>query len=363
MQDRLDKVGHWLRLARLEFVLAAVADMWLVILLAVHIEPAGRQNPDLTALPLPIALLLGAIIAAGLSIYGLVLNDMLDVRRDRTLMPGRPLPTGKIGFRAALVIGVLGLLSALSSAVMLGEGAALLCGLTATLILFYNTTARFLPAAGIITFAVVRMLHMFVANPEMGMLWPVWLNLTFVLAIGTAVHILLGRRPRMSGGTIGVICGAWVFWTFALLGWMNWRHTETLPMGPANASLLWVGPAVMSLIIALLAWYFIPSTGNHHAIDTGPTPGHAKDDLSALRRIIRLKRLRQHRATGRRLIVISCVGLIALDASWLMSAGWWTSGLVILSLAGVAGVGEVALRIIDMRPGSSPPYRMRGLAK
>src|SRR5690606_22370569 len=129
MPSWMDKLVQLMRLTRVELVVNAVADLWLIVLLAWFVESAGIVQSGISGGRLPLwgVLVLTAIIASGLSSYGLALNDVMDVRRDRTMSPKRPLPAGSISLRTAFTVTVLGLLAALLASVMLGRESALLC--------------------------------------------------------------------------------------------------------------------------------------------------------------------------------------------------------------------------------------------
>lgn len=84
----------YLKLFRLPFVFTAMADSATGYLMT-------------SSAPQPRVLGLLALASAGLYLFGMAMNDVADHRRDRTLAPGRPIPSGKISLRGATTAAVL----------------------------------------------------------------------------------------------------------------------------------------------------------------------------------------------------------------------------------------------------------------
>src|SRR3982751_2753181 len=97
-----------LQLTRVALAFTAIADAWTVLLLR-------RPGTDATPIGWPIILkmLLMAIVSFGLYGFGMSLNDLLDARRDRIFAPRRPIPSGRIKPRGALIIALVLLMAAL----------------------------------------------------------------------------------------------------------------------------------------------------------------------------------------------------------------------------------------------------------
>jgi 4-hydroxybenzoate polyprenyltransferase len=85
----------YLKLFRLPFVFTAIAD-----------SAAGYLIASKTA-PQPRVLGLLALASAGLYAFGMAMNDVADRSRDKTLAPGRPLPSGRITLRGAVTASFL----------------------------------------------------------------------------------------------------------------------------------------------------------------------------------------------------------------------------------------------------------------
>ena len=121
------------RILRLPLFVTAVADVTAGYFVA--LAPNWEQF-DWTRL----ALLAG--VSTGLYLFGMVQNDLVDLRRDRFLKVPRPLVTGEIGIGAAVVLLVLTALLAGACASPLQGGALVLAILTFGAINLYNLGAK-----------------------------------------------------------------------------------------------------------------------------------------------------------------------------------------------------------------------------
>jgi len=92
-----------------------------------------------------LAALLGGT-SAGLYLFGMVQNDLVDVRRDRFLKVPRPLVTGDLGIGVAVLLLILTGAVAAVCAVMVGRGALVLAIGTFAAINLYNMAAKRGPA-------------------------------------------------------------------------------------------------------------------------------------------------------------------------------------------------------------------------
>src|SRR5688572_28750515 len=110
---RLSRFIPILRFMRLQHALPAVSSSWLMVALAFVVEPEFRRNEALTNYGMWAGFGLGSVVAAGLSIYALALNDILDLRHDRTFEPDRLLPSGRVKLTSALVLALVSLASAM----------------------------------------------------------------------------------------------------------------------------------------------------------------------------------------------------------------------------------------------------------
>ncbi|MBI5366094.1 MAG: hypothetical protein HZA54_03580 [Planctomycetes bacterium] len=133
MTQVLRTVGDWLRLARVQNLPTALADVWTGYALAAGLAVAGTVGADPAGgggTAAPAALLfpaptrtLGFLSLAALAAYagGCCLNDLADLPRDRRLHPTRPLPAGRITPVAAL-LSVLALFATAQLAALAAGG-------------------------------------------------------------------------------------------------------------------------------------------------------------------------------------------------------------------------------------------------
>ncbi len=141
------RIESWLRLLRVPNLLTVPGDPiagYLLAVLCFGIEPSLLK------------LLPAAGAALCLYCFGLLLNDMVDLKIDLEERPERPLPAGHVSFNsarnAAVAFGVTGLNCALFAGVPVLYAAALL----STLIIFYNAGFKRLPVVGVVTMGLCR---------------------------------------------------------------------------------------------------------------------------------------------------------------------------------------------------------------
>jgi len=122
---------------RLPLVVTAVADVVAGYTVAiVHVSRPFDWR---------LAALVGGV-SAGLYLFGMVQNDLVDVRRDRALKVPRPLVTGEVGVGVAVVLLIVTGLAAAVCAVRVGGGALVVAIGTFAAINLYNLAAKRGPA-------------------------------------------------------------------------------------------------------------------------------------------------------------------------------------------------------------------------
>lgn len=308
MTTRWQRILRLVQLGRIELIFSVISNTWLMILLARKIETSRGVGPAMTVGSLALALGLGAAVATGLAIYGLALNDAFDARHDRAFSPERPIPAGAISLTTVIVLGVLGLLGAVLATAFLGLGSTVLCVIAAIAILFYNITGKFFPAVGIMLLGLIRALNMFIPYPWVEFAWPIWLTMTHVMICAVVVHVLEGKRPRLHGPDWWGLCAGWTFWTLTLVTWMSWRNQGAPGLVQGRPG-LWLGPLIAAGLFALVSWY----------------------NLRA-----KMRPLRARRAAAGAFLRLSMLWLILYDAVWLLSAGFYGPGCLLLLLFTVA---------------------------
>lgn len=120
-----------LQLVRLPTVFSAAADIVLGFLLThATLEPAGT---------------FGWLLGVSICLYwtGMILNDFFDRTVDARERPGRPIPSGRISARAALLLAIGLNATALAGASLVGNNTLLVaCGLTVTVWLYDGLLKR-----------------------------------------------------------------------------------------------------------------------------------------------------------------------------------------------------------------------------
>jgi hypothetical protein len=295
--------NKWIRLLELirpDVLPALVSGPWLMVFLAFGIEPADRRNPALDAMGLLPCLLYSAVVAVGLGIFMMALNDALDARHDRAFEPDRPIPSGHVTQRAAFGLAMAALLVALGASLSFGSVSVVLALVAAGAIVFYNVAGRFVPAVGVITLGLALALMMVIPNPKLAFAWPVLLTMTHVIAASTLRYFLAGKRPRLTPINGWGICVGWAFWVMVVLVLIRVR-TDGITHEGLGA--VWVGPTTAATAYVLITWLML-----------GPT------SLAS----------RARHGTAARFSRLAIAWLIIFDASWLLSTGLWWQGLVLL---------------------------------
>jgi len=230
------------RLLRLPLVATAVSNVTAGYLVALLVAGDLRDfNPTV--------LVLLAGTSAGLYLFGMVENDLADVRRDRFLGVRRPLVTGEVGWPMAVALLVL---TALAAGVCvwhlravceprLGGPAVLLAVGTFAVINLYNLAAKRGPAYVAITvMGLCRILNYGIGvaaavgiprhRIDLGLLLPtgpLWVRHSLALFFATAVitgYSIAARRR------LGVSSRPWqIFAVFSLLGGLGmWFIAHTV---------------------------------------------------------------------------------------------------------------------------------------
>ena len=161
------------------------------------------------------AWLVGATIAVavGLYGYGMALNDIIDRRRDRQIARTRPLPSGRIGVGAAVIVAGLLLALALAGGFVFYQRAeaalvslVLVC-FTAVLIGLYDYAGKYLVWLGLLMLGLVRFFHASVASPQIPVVWHLLFILNHVVIISAVAYVWEAKRPpltREQGWTLAV---------------------------------------------------------------------------------------------------------------------------------------------------------------
>ncbi len=312
-----------LQLMRVALAFTAVADTWTIMFL----HGPGRPAP---ANPV-VSLILAGATSFFLYSFGMVLNDLLDARRDRLFAPWRPIPSGRISPAAATVLSLLFLLLSLFSAAMLivyqrhvlMPISLLLAMGVALLIVFYNAAAKYLGAIGLLTLGLIRALNCLIGKPNSHFLLLSMLLFTHITLAGAAAYYLESKRPRLKLKDVAAIPAGLLFLNGLMLAAMVYWHQinrlfllDALGLGLSfTAYFLWAG-------------------------------------------VIFFNRKIPPRVRGQRVMQIGLFWLFIYDSVLLASNGQPLAALVILALGVISVATFAILRLLGRDSPHKPQYRV-----
>lgn len=137
----------WLKLVRLPNLLTVPGDPVAGFLLA---AVCASQLPN----PLALAAAAGASLC--LYVFGLILNDLVDLETDQRERPERPLPAGEITVPQARMAAIAMALSGLNLALFAGRHALYLAAALAGMIFLYNAALKRVRVAGVCAMGLCR---------------------------------------------------------------------------------------------------------------------------------------------------------------------------------------------------------------
>ncbi len=256
MRRFLHAIAPYLHLTRVTTAFAAVANVWLIVLWT-RAHAAERGLVEVEEGPLWLLLLGGMVAALGLFAFGASLNDILDLRRDRSLHPERPLASGQIRLETALFLVAGTLAAAVLGATVFGTIGVMLTLLVAGAIMAYNAAGKFIPAIGLPLLGLIYSGHMVIPNVRLVFVWPVLLVLTHALIVAALVHVVSGKTPPISRRAVIAAVFGWVFWSVVILliGRYNGLGAGLTEWWPA-----WVSPwsgivtAGLAILYVLFVW-------------------------------------------------------------------------------------------------------------
>jgi len=308
-------------LSRYTIALAAIADVWFVVLWSRR-APGEHAwaDPALLESANWLVLLGSAAMALGMVSFGITLNDLLDVRRDRSLHPTRAIAAGRVAAELGLVVALLSAMVGTLGAVALGRHAVVLCVVTLVGVLVYNGSARFIPSFGPVALGLVYASHMLAGNPSLRFLLPVWFIMTHTLIVDALAYRIARRRPLLTRRRIVIACMGWVFWSVAL-GVIALRRGDGNSM---EVSALWARGVDLSALVPPIAV----------AVGFGVfAVGQLAKPFDRARVAEKFKRYGS---------IWNCLYAIA----WLAGAGYWGSAWILIALTGAGVIGMVVLREI-----------------
>lgn len=199
MRSLLLRALATLQLVRLPLALAVGSDLWLATLLA-RWNPAAEERTA-TTFPLWLALLVAGLVGGAMLGFAAGMNDLLDLRRDQAMNPGRPLPAGRMRTPHAALVTFGSLLTALLASLAFGDDALHVALLAAAGIVVWNTAGRHVPAIGIPMMGLAHAGVMFIPWPAQPFTLPATLVLAQAVITGALVHARSGKRPPLTPRT------------------------------------------------------------------------------------------------------------------------------------------------------------------
>jgi len=252
-----------LQLTRAALAFTAIADAWTVLLLHSPDAPPSESTSWLV-----LKMIIIGVISFGLYGFGMSLNDLLDARHDRIFAPRRPIPSGRIRPRTAIIVSLFLLMLSLFAAALLGMLSINLSNLqrladlipwpfvfalaTAILILFYDAAGKYLGGLGILTLGAIRGLHCLVGNPRTPLLFLSLFLLTHVFFVSLLAYRLENKRPRLGFWDVLWACIIYAGIVLTAVLYMNHRGVFSHPfvnliLGPTCAALIYGAWAVYTL--------------------------------------------------------------------------------------------------------------------
>ena len=205
-------------------------------------------------------ILVVAMISVGLYGFGMILNDIIDRRRDRQLAAHRPLPSGRIGVVTAHVICVLlGLMAIVGGALYSRwtgqQMSLLLVGWTGILIAFYDLAGKYLVAPGLLVLGLIRFFHAIIPAPELPLLWHPLLLLNHVTILSVVAYVWEEKRPALTKAHWWGVLGGLAAVDVLSLALVYYRRT-TLAENPWTDGLR-LEPALLIPLACVLAFVAI----------------------------------------------------------------------------------------------------------
>ncbi len=217
MRKTLVKLAPMLKLTRVTTAFGAVANLWFVILWT-RFMPQEMVSEQMLNQPLWVLLIGGLVAGIGLYAFGMSLNDLLDVHRDRALgRPGSPIVDGSASIEFAVCMVAATLMLAVLGALIFGTGALIVTLALACAILIYNVLGKFVPGFGMILLSIIYAGHMLIPDLWMRFLLPVWLVLTHAMIVAGLTQHLGRRSPPVSRRAVLFAVFGWIGCSLALL--------------------------------------------------------------------------------------------------------------------------------------------------
>lgn len=188
----MEKLKGYIRLMRPANVVTAVADALAGIAISGYLLTVGWDSP------VPIILL--CISTIGLYSGGIIFNDVFDADLDRIERPERPIPSGLISEKEAMVFGALFFLVGLVAAYFVGTTTTILALAIILACLVYNRWAKHHTLLGPLNMGLCRGLNLLLGVSIISAQVSQWWFLAIVPIIYIA-SITMISRGEVHGGS------------------------------------------------------------------------------------------------------------------------------------------------------------------
>ncbi len=237
---------------------AAACNAALTVVLTRHL--AGATGVPWAGLSEPLAMVAAVGAAAGLVAHGATLNNLFDRHRDAAVTGSAP----RAAIGPDLIVLVGSLLLAVMMAAALGRDATWVALVLASLLLFHNAVARFIPAIGLAVPGALVAGVMLVPDWRMPMPLAVWLAMSIAVLGSIGMHVLADKRPVLSVRALLAAAMVWVVMSGVVLGL---RAADGSSMWPEGRSMVVLGWPLLAVLLlgGVLRWSLPRASGRRAA--------------------------------------------------------------------------------------------------
>ncbi len=254
----MSSLRTYCQLCRLPALFTALADIMLGFLLTrSSLEPVSKLIPLMVA-------------STGLYLSGMVWNDIFDRKQDAEERPKRPIPSGRVSLRAAVIFAVALMVMGLGGAALAGTNSLIIAGMLTTCIFLYDGVLKKTPV-GPVFMGACRFFNVILGASTAGHRFAsAWQQPVPWIALSLGVYIvgvtLFARTEALTSKRWKLIFAAVVI-NLGLLGMATWFGGWSLPFG-----LLGGGGGVRDPKMVLVALGVIALTINRRILDAIRNP-------------------------------------------------------------------------------------------
>jgi len=215
----------YFQLARPANILTAMADILLGYAASGSVISFSLQSVQLEHLPA-----LGWLLLATVGLYGggVVLNDVFDVELDAQERPERPLPSGRVSIRGALLLGISLLVMGITAAAQVSAWSGLLAGGIAFLAVLYDAYGKHHHGLGPLNMGLCRGGNVLLGSSVLAfyaeLLWIFFIPIIYISAITMVSRGEVHGGEKMVLGWGAVLYGI----VIGMAGWLGLQSTTPL---------------------------------------------------------------------------------------------------------------------------------------